>query len=172
MRCEETHLPGRTLATADLKIGSSPVEKYPYATTFNDIDLTFMLDDTMNHKVFFDAWMNYISPDYTWNLRYKEDYATTITINQYDAQNKKSYSVDLYEAFPISMNQLDLSWGSEGYHKLNITFAYTSWKNNSLQNLGNDLLDLGLASAIDFLNSDLSSGVESLLDSAGLTVQD
>ena len=78
----------------------------------------------------------------------------------------------MYEAYPISMNQLDLSWSSEGYHKLNITFAYTSWKNNSLQNLGNDLLDLGLASAIDFLNSDLSSGVESLLDSAGLTVQD
>jgi hypothetical protein len=176
MRCEETHLPGRTLATADLKIGSSPVEKYPYATTFNDIDLTFMLDDSMNHKVFFDAWMNYISPDYTWNLRYKEDYATTITINQYDAQNKKSYSVDLYEAYPISMNQLDLSWGSEGYHKLNVTFAYTSWKNNSLQNLGNDLLDLVVAGGIDFLNTDfdrdLGSAIEKALDSAGLPIED
>lgn len=175
MRCEEAHLPGRTLSTAELKIGSSPVEKYPYATTYNDIDLTFMLDDTMNHKVFFDAWMNYISPDYTWNLRYKEDYATTITINQYDAQNQKSYSVDLYEAYPISINQLDLSWGSEGYHKLNVTFAYTSWKNNSLKNIGDDLLDLGVAGIIDYLNSDISAdaatAIEGWLDSA-LPIQD
>jgi len=176
LRCEETNLPGRTFATADLKIGSSPVEKYPYATTYNDIDLTFILDDTMDHKVFFDSWMNYISPDYTWNLRYKEDYATTITINQYDAKNEKSYSVDLYEAYPISMNQLDLSWGSEGYHKLNITFAYTSWKNNSIQNLGNDLLDLGIAGVVDFLNADIGadfgSAMEGFLDSAGLPIED
>jgi len=175
MRCEEAHLPGRTISTADLKIGSSPVEKFPYATTYNDIDLTFMLDDTMNHKVFFDAWMNYISPDYTWNLRYKEDYATTITINQYDAQNNKSYSVDLYEAYPISINQLDLSWGSEGYHKLNVTFAYTSWKNNSLKNIGDDLLDMGVAGIIDYLNSDISAdaaaAAEGWLDSA-LPIQD
>jgi hypothetical protein len=119
--------------------------------------------------------MNYISPDYTWNLRYKEDYVTTITINQYDAQNKKSYSVDLYEAYPISINQLDLSWGSEGYHKLNVTFAYTSWKNNSITNIGDDLLDLVVAGGIDFLNSDLDAGLsqaaEALLDSAGLPIQ-
>lgn len=176
MRCEEANLPGRTLSTAELKIGSSPVEKYPYATTYNDIDLTFMLDDTMNHKVFFDSWMNYISPDYSWNLRYKEDYATTITINQYDAQNKKSYSVDLYEAYPISINQLDLSWASEGYHKLNVTFAYTSWKNNSIQNIGNDLLDFAIANGIDFLNDELDKGLSEnvgrLLDSAGLTVEE
>ena len=154
MRCEDAHLPGRTLATMDFKIGSNPVEKYPYATTYNDIDLTFMLDDTMDHKVFFDSWMNYISPVYTWNLRYKEAYTTTITINQYDAQNEKSYSIDLYEAYPISINQLDLSWGGEGYHKLNVTFAYTSWYNNSIQNIGNDLLDLAAAAFTDFLNDD------------------
>jgi hypothetical protein len=156
-RCEEAQLPGRTLSTAELKIGSSPNEKYPYGTTFNDIDLTFIVDDTMNQKSFFDAWLNYINPSYSWNLRYKEDYATVITINQYDAQNRNSYSINLYEAFPISMNQLDLSWGSEGYHKLVVTFAYTSWSNGVLDIT--DILDLGVAGFVDFIGSDIPTDI-------------
>lgn len=173
-RCEEAQLPGRTLSTAELKIGSSPNEKYPYGTTFNDIDLTFIVDDTMEQKVFFDTWMNYINPNYSWNLRYKEDYATVITINQYDAQNRKSYSVDLYEAYPISMNQMDLSWGSEGYHKLVVTFAYTSWSNAVLDTT--DILDLGVAGFIDFIDSelptDLADQFTAALDSALPYVED
>ena len=46
------------------------------------------------------------------------------------------------------MNQLDLDWNGEGYHKLSMTFAYTYWKNNSLQALGMELLDAGLDSIV------------------------
>ena len=98
--------------------------------TFNDIDLTFIVDDDMQQKVFFDAWLNFINPQYNYNFRYKGDYATTITINQYDNQNQINYSVNLYDAYPVSMNQLDLDWGSDGYHKLSVTFAYTRWERN------------------------------------------
>ena len=163
-RCEEANLPGRTLSTAELKIGSSPNEKYPYGTTFNDIDLTFIVDDTMEQRTFFDDWMNYINPNYSWNLRYKEDYATVITINQYDAQNRNSYSVNLYEAFPISINQMDLSWGTEGYHKLVVTFAYTSWSNADLDTT--DLLDLGVAGFVDFIGSDVPTDLTNAINSA------
>ena len=143
-RCENANLPGRTFATAEQKIGSNPIEKYPYQTTFNDMDLTFIMDDDMQQKVFFDAWLNYVNPQYNYNFRYKGDYVTTITINQYDVQNKLSYSVDLVDAYPISMNQLDLDWSSDGYHKLVVTFAYTYWQNNSLQALGMELVDMGI----------------------------
>jgi hypothetical protein len=42
------------------------------------------------------------------------------------------------------MNQMDLDWSSDGYHKLNVTFAYTYWTNNSLQAYGMQLVDAGL----------------------------
>ena len=148
-RCENANLPGRTFATAEQKIGSNPIEKYPYQTTFNDMDLTFIMDDDMQQKVFFDAWLNYVNPQYNYNFRYKGDYVTTITINQYDVQNKLSYSVDLVDAYPISMNQLDLDWSSDGHHKLSVTFAYTYWKNNSLQALGMEAVDAGIGFIAD-----------------------
>lgn len=148
-RCENANLPGRNFATLEQKIGSNPVEKYPYLTTYNDLDLTFIVDDDMNQKVFFDAWMNFINPTYNYNFRYKGDYSTVITINQYDVTNNISYSINLYDAYPISMNQMDLDWSSDGYHKLNISFAYTYYQNNSLQSFGMQLIDAGLGSFAD-----------------------
>jgi len=148
-RCESANLPGRSLATTEQKIGSNPVEKYPYLTTFNDIQLTFIVDDDMSQKVFFDAWLNFINPQYNYNFRYKSDYATAITINQYDVTNKISYSCNLYDAYPISIEPLDLDWAVDGYHKLRVTFAYTYWQNNSLQAYGMQLVDAGLAYVAD-----------------------
>jgi len=165
-RCESANLPGRSLATTELKIGSNPVEKYPYLTTYNDMQLTFMVDDDMNQKVFFDAWLNFINPTYNYNFRYKGDYATVITVNQYDVTNKVSYSVNLYDAYPISIEPLDLDWGGDGYHKLRVTFAYTYWSNNSLQSYGMQLVDAGLAYAADMVGG-LGGNAIGALGSAG-----
>lgn len=142
-RCENAQLPGRTFATAEQKT-YGPVEKYPYLNTYTDIDMTFIVDDDMSQKIFFDAWLNFINPLYNNNMRYKGDYSTVITVNQYDVTNQISYSCNLYDAYPISMNQMDLDWSSDGYHKLNVTFAYTYWQNNSLQALGMELVDAGI----------------------------
>ena len=162
-RCENAQLPGRTFATTEQKT-YGPVEKFPYQTTFNDIDLTFIIEDDMNQKVFFDAWLNYINPQYNNNFRYKSDFSTVITVNQYDVTGKLSYSVDLVDAYPISMNQLDLSWGDDGYHKLSVSFAYTYWKNNSLQALGMQLVDAGINAVSDALGGLGGSGTSILND--------
>jgi hypothetical protein len=169
-RCEAAQLPGRTFATLEQRIGSNPIEKFPYETTYNDIDLTFIVDDDMNQKVFFDAWMNYMNPTYNYNHRYKSDYATILTVTQYDVTNQPSYSVNMFDAFPVSMNQLDLDWSNDGYHKLSVTFAYTYWKNNSLQALGMEVVDAGIglvADALGGLNAfgGIGTGINSIPES-------
>ena len=151
-RCENAQLPGRTLATTEQKT-YGPIEKHPYLNTYNDINLTFIVDDDMQQRILFDAWLNYINPSYSNNMRYKSDYATILKINQYDVTGQLTYSVNLYDAFPISMNQMDLDWSGDGYHKLNVTFAYTYWQNNSLQALGMQLVDYGINAVADALNS-------------------
>ena len=163
-RCEAANLPGRTFATTEQKT-YGPVEKFPYLTTFNDIDLSFIVSDDMNEKVFFDAWLNFINPMYNYNYRYKSDYSTAITINQYDQNNQLSYSVNLYDAYPISVNQMDLDWSSENPHKLSVTFAYTYWQNNSLQSLGMELVDAGLG-AVSSMVGGLGGNAGGALNSA------
>jgi hypothetical protein len=173
-RCENANLPGRTLATLEQKT-YGPVEKFPYMTTYNDLDLTFIVDGDMSQKVFFDAWLNYVNPLYNNNFRYKSDYATDLRITQYDVTNQATYSVDLYEAYPISINQLDLDWSNDSYHKLTVTFAYTKWKNNSLEALAMEFLDSVIGGVADKFGGlggtaggALSGGLNGVL-SGGLT---
>lgn len=147
LRCESTELPGRSISTTSMKIYGVE-EKYPYQTVYNDQSLTFIVGDDMAEKKFFDAWLNWINPTINYNLKYKADYAVPLTINQYDVKNQLSYSVVLLDAFPIAMNQLDLDWSSDGHHKLTMTFAYTSWRNNSLEELGMELLETTIANSL------------------------
>jgi hypothetical protein len=146
-RCETAELPGRTLATTSMKIYGVE-EKFPYMSSYSDLSLTFIVSDDMSEKKFFDAWLNWISPTINYNLKYKGDYAVALRINQYDVQNQVSYSVDLIDAYPIAMNQMDLDWSSDGHHKLTVTFAYTSWRNNSLEALGMELLETTIANSL------------------------
>jgi hypothetical protein len=133
LKCESTNIPGRTFATTEQKFGSNPAEKHAYHTTYNDIDLTFIVTEEnasgrgLKEKQVFDKWMNWINPIDSYDFRYKEDYVGEIFIYQLDGSGEKIFTSTLLEAFPISVNQLDLDWSSDGYHKLNVTFAYTKW---------------------------------------------
>lgn len=144
-RCENAELPSRTFATAEQKFGSNPTEKYPYRSEYNDTTMTFIVGDDMKEKLFFDAWLEYINPSYKFDFRYKTDYVSQITVNQYDVTNEKTYSIQLIDAFPVSVNQLDLDWSSDGHHKLTVVFAYTYWQNNSIQSLGTSLLQSAIS---------------------------
>jgi len=147
MRCENAELPGRSISTTTMKIYGVE-EKFPYQTTYNDTSLTFIVGDDMAEKKFFDAWLNWINPTINYNLKYKADYAVPLTVNQYDVKNQLSYSITMLDTFPIAVNQMDLDWSSDGHHKLTVTFAYTSWRNNSLEALGMELLETTIANSL------------------------
>jgi len=149
LRCESTQLPSRTFATTEQKFGSNPTEKHAYHSNYNDVDMTFIVSGDMREKLLFDAWMEYINPTITFDFNYKSDYISTLTVNQYDVSNELTYSINLIDAFPISVNQLDLDWSSEGHHKLTVVFAYRYWQNNSIQQLGSSLLQAGISEIIN-----------------------
>jgi len=128
LRCESTQLPSRSFSTIEQKFGSNPVEKYPYETLYNDVEMTFIVSGNMNERKFFDSWMDIISPTNNYNFEYKQNYSVPIDVIQYDLTNEPSYTITLFDAYPISVNQLDLDWSSDNYHKLTVVFAYTYWK--------------------------------------------
>jgi hypothetical protein len=132
LRCEHAELPGRTFGTIDQKFGSNPTSKFPTHTSYNDLVLTFIVSDNMSEKNYFDAWMEYINPISTFDFNYKGDFASSITITQYDLLDNPSYVVNLFNAYPIDVNQLDLDWSSDGHHKLTVVFAYDYWQNQNV----------------------------------------
>jgi len=164
LRCESAQLPSRTFATADQKIGSNPLEKHAYQSNYNESEMTFIVSDDMSEKIFFDAWMEYINPTMSFDFNYRNDYISTLSVNQYSVDNKLTYSINLIDAYPIAVNQLDLDWSNDGHHKLTVVFAYRYWQNNSIQQLGSSLLQAGISQV---LNS--NGGLTNLTDFSSVT---
>ena len=134
LQCESAELPGRTTATADVKI-YGPTFKVPYQTQYGDTSLTFLCTNDFYERKLFDRWIEAIHPSDTNNLRYAKGnstrYLTNIKIIQYDEFIKQIYAVELIDAFPIGIAPQSLSWSEENFHRLQISFAYQKYKQTS-----------------------------------------
>ena len=153
LRCETTELPSRSFSTADQKFGTNPIEKHAYQSNYNELTMTFIVSDDMSEKIFFDAWMELINPTTDFNMQYKNNYAVDLSINQYDVSNSLTYAAVLREAYPLAINQLDMDWSNEGYHKLAIVFAYKQWNNNTIQSLGQNLAQAAITGLVNDITS-------------------
>ncbi len=147
-RCEAAELPSRTFSIIEQQT-YGPFERHPTISSYDPITLTFIVSDDMSEKIFFDLWMEAISISSPlgvvsgaigtvletfrvnlnlgarFDLEYRDNYTSTIEINQYDLTGKSSYKVDLIEAFPYTVNQLPLSWrDTDSYHRLSVGFYY------------------------------------------------
>jgi len=131
LQCESAELPGRTTATADVKI-YGPTFKVPYQTQYTDTTLTFLCTNDFYERKLFDRWMEAIHPSDTNNVRFPKGqqsrYLTNIKIIQYDEFIKRIFAVELIDAFPIGIAPQTLSWSEDGFHRLSIQFAYQRYR--------------------------------------------
>jgi hypothetical protein len=126
--CHTAQLPGKTFATLEQKT-YGPIQKIPYLTTYNDLDLTFYVS-AKQRNIYddFTEWMNVINPIDTNDFAYRVNYQSDIIVTQYDDNTNVIKEIKFVEAYPISMNQLDLDWSSETFQNLTVSFAYTRWE--------------------------------------------
>ena len=131
LQCESAELPGKTFATADVKI-YGPTFKVPYQTQYADTTLTFLCTNEFYERKLFGRWMESVMPTDTNNLRFPKGqssrYLTNIKIIQYDEFIKQIFAVELMDAFPIGVAPQALSWSEDGFHRLSIQFAYQKYR--------------------------------------------
>jgi len=131
LQCESAELPGKSLATADVKV-YGPTFKVPYQTQYSDINLTFLCTNEFYERKLFDRWIDAIHPSDTNNLRFPKSqssrYMTNIKIIQYDEFIKKIFAVELIDAFPVGVAPQSLSWSDDGFHRLSVSFAYQRYR--------------------------------------------
>lgn len=131
LQCETTDLPGKTLATQDVKI-YGPTFKVPYQSQFNDASFTFLCTNDFFERKLFDRWIEAIMPTDTNNMRYAKGeqsrYLCNIKIVQYDEFIRKIFIVELIDAFPIGIAPQNLSWQEDNFHRLTVQFAYQKYR--------------------------------------------
>jgi hypothetical protein len=144
--CEQTVIPGASLdVTPVRRYGYGPVEKKPFGVQYADAQVVFRADAQGLIHGFLHAWMcaaipyNYGAADMTsrigaspgqhaYEVAYKDDYAQSVNITQYDDTGNAIIQVTLREAYPIFVADAPVSWASRGdYSRFAANFTFLSW---------------------------------------------
>jgi hypothetical protein len=128
--CEMASLPPVNISTKSFKI-FGPTYQRPFGAEYGGegISMTFHVDRDMLVKKFFDEWTTKVVDPDSGFTDYQENYATKIILRQLDEQENVTYEIELLEAFPRSVNLLELNNSAQNQtHRLNVLFAYRYWK--------------------------------------------
>lgn len=128
MFAEGTQLPQTRINTTQMRMWGSPRIMPLWAEYGGDnISINFFLDRQMEVKKYFDAWIDRVVSRQDSTVSYYDDIIANIEIHQLDEQDRSSYGVVLKEAYPISVNPVQLDMGNSGVSRLSVTFAYKKW---------------------------------------------
>ena len=128
--CETASLPMLNINTKSHKI-FGPAYQRPMTSDYGGEGMSFVfhVDRDMVVRKYFEDWMHLIVDPNTFGVSFQEEYITSILIRQLDEQNNVTHDIELLEAFPKSMNLMDLNNNSSNQtHRLNILFAFRYWR--------------------------------------------
>lgn len=160
---ESVNIPGVDLLTNELYL-NGPTITYPQRSDYRPgTTMTFLVDDSMSQRLFFDAWMNYISPkERGFDLRYRDDYIGKITIFQIGETGlRTTYGVELYEAYPTSIGDIRGNWSEQEIVRQDVNFSYRYWRNLTEGEIfaGGILDDIAAVSGVDLPAQELEKVV-------------
>ena len=164
---KETEIPGKQIMTSDRAIGIH-TEKVANGFAVADLNMTFYVTNNYGPRKYFDAWMNTMVNEDNGAIAYKKGadginggYTDSITIHQlskpqvrvgfdigildvnFDLLGNSIYSVELQDAFPTTVNAIQLSNDGQ-FVELQVTFAYTKFKVKKDSRGLSDLIDTKL----------------------------
>lgn len=145
---EGATLPGIALQTEDYrKFGYGNVEKRPYASIFQDVNVTFFNDADGKVLNFLHSWVQSV---YNFNndtspyaasssgvvnnsFAYPMEYFGTVDITHYDDAENTVITYSLKEAYPINVGEAQIAWdASDTLVRIPVTFTYTYWSAETL----------------------------------------
>lgn len=127
--CESCSLPGRQIQTLDHQNRNYRQSvKEPQGYFNEDVSFVFHLTNDYHMKKVFDRWLDLIIDPETYQVAYKNEFVSDVTIQQLNQQNVPVYGVKLKNAFPVTMNAIELNNSSTETQKLNVTLTYEDYE--------------------------------------------
>ena len=124
--CDQVQVPGLNYSTtANLSYGET--REIPYTRLYDNITMSFYVDNNMLTKKYFDDWLFSIQNPVTRTFNYYNQYTTDIIIKVEDLNNESPYAVKLFECYPKNISAITLDYSTRDVMKLSLTMAYKYW---------------------------------------------
>jgi hypothetical protein len=129
--CKQASLPGKQILSEDVNYGLYR-QKVAYGYAVDDVSLTFHMTNDYAVKKYFEAWaklaVNTGSDNYLTQIGYKTDYANDVTIEMLDKETEETvYTCKLYDAYPTTLNTIEISNELDGLVEFNVQLSYRHW---------------------------------------------
>ena len=150
-RCERVSLPGRIIISSPFKEGNiGLVREYPTNTVYQPVDATFLMSKDYSEKIFFELWQDLIVGHHrtkgdtnpgenTRDLNYLDNYTSSITIHCMSPvgarQFQEVYRCTLREAYPRTIQDIQMDWSANDFVRLNVVFDYKYFEDRSDQEI-------------------------------------
>lgn len=148
--CDSASLPGIAFQTADVRQnGYGNIDSIPYVTTFETLQLTFLVDNDGDIYRYFHDWMfnivnfneigtgeNSTTPHSLYS--FPDTYRTTITVTHLNDAMREIVKYKLHKAYPTNVGAISVAWAEGAVARLPVSFAYNSWESEYLSKGGAD----------------------------------
>lgn len=151
-RCERVTLPGRIIITSPYKEGNYGLNReYPTNAVYQPVDATFLMSEDYSEKIFFELWQDLIighhrsfgdvtSQASVKELNYMDNYTCQISIHAFSVTGgrgglKPVYTCTLMEAYPRTIQDLQMDWSGNDLVRLNVVFDYKYFEDTSERNI-------------------------------------
>lgn len=126
--CESCQIPGRQITTLDYSLIRQQL-KVPNGYLNEDITFVFHLTNDYYMRNIFDKWSQLVIDQVTYRVSYPSQYKRDVTIQQLNEQNIPVYGVKLKNAFPVTIQSIDLNnTSADTTQKLSVTFTYEDFE--------------------------------------------
>lgn len=121
-----TTLPGTELLTGEWQ-NKGPTVKIPYKRNFNDVTMQIYNDIDGQARFFFEKWMESMYNLDSYNWEYRDECVSNIHIVSRDKYNNDKAAWTLYQAYPITIGDLNMEAEDGDIQSVEVTFAYTNY---------------------------------------------
>jgi hypothetical protein len=165
LRCESITLPGRNLSsTPDTNI-HGPLREIVNNVNFADsVAMVFQASTDLRERVFFEKWQYAAFNPKTWNVGYYNDYIGSVFIYLLDKQDQRKYGLKLWECFPKSISQTELSYASNNeIIKLTVDMNFRYWTSLDITQETPSLSDRIGQTITDVIHRKITGAIPSVL---------
>jgi len=126
--CHSATLPQRSFMYFTHK-HYGPEYKVPYTQVYEPVTFSFYSDEAMSTRSYFEIWQSAAVNIGTNSMNYYNEFVSDIDIDVLSVEGNPMYSVHLYEAYPLSIGMVDLSYSNANQvSTLTVTMSYRLWK--------------------------------------------
>lgn len=134
--CKRVNMPGKQIFSVDRRVGAT-FQKIAYGYGSNDVQMAFHLTNGLAYKRYFENWQQLAVDNLegsAWHgPKYKNEYARLVTIHQLNSDEQKRHSVELIDAYPTTVNQIDFSDDAENTAmELTVELSFVRWHTKNL----------------------------------------